>query len=88
MLKIYARIPQKRNTGKLNSATKCSRCVTFLIIYSRLYRISLRKQDNFACLIRFFVLFQEKVKSVEGSREFLQALGFTSVMLPIEGQGK
>uniref|UniRef100_A0A669D4E0 UBX domain-containing protein 6 n=1 Tax=Oreochromis niloticus TaxID=8128 RepID=A0A669D4E0_ORENI len=31
-------------------------------------------------------VFQEKVKSVEGSREFLQALGFTSVMLPIEGQ--
>lgn len=48
----------------------------------------MRKQDNFACLIRFLVLFQEKVKSVEGSREFLQALGFTSVMLPIEGQGK
>lgn len=59
-----------------------------LTICSRLYGISIRKQDNFACLIRFLVLFQEKVKSVEGSREFLQALGFTSVMLPIEGQGK
>lgn len=32
--------------------------------------------------------FQEKVRSVEGSREFLQALGFTSIMLPVEGQGK
>lgn len=25
---------------------------------------------------------------MEGSREFLQSLGFTSVMLPVEGQGK
>lgn len=25
---------------------------------------------------------------MEGSREFLQALGFTSIMLPVEGQGK
>ncbi|XP_028260609.1 LOW QUALITY PROTEIN: UBX domain-containing protein 6-like [Parambassis ranga] len=33
-------------------------------------------------------VFQEKVRSVEGSREFLQALGFTSIMLPVEGQGK
>ncbi|XP_029939612.1 UBX domain-containing protein 6 isoform X1 [Salarias fasciatus] len=31
-------------------------------------------------------VFQEKVHCVEGSREFLQALGFTSVMLPVEGQ--
>uniref|UniRef100_A0A7N9AY19 UBX domain-containing protein 6 n=1 Tax=Mastacembelus armatus TaxID=205130 RepID=A0A7N9AY19_9TELE len=31
-------------------------------------------------------VFQEKVRSVEGSREFLQALGFTSVMLSVEGQ--
>ncbi|XP_018548526.1 UBX domain-containing protein 6 [Lates calcarifer] len=31
-------------------------------------------------------VFQEKVRSVEGSREFLQALGFTSIMLPVEGQ--
>ncbi|XP_047442750.1 UBX domain-containing protein 6 [Mugil cephalus] len=31
-------------------------------------------------------VFQEKVRPVEGSREFLQALGFISVMLPIEGQ--
>lgn len=35
-----------------------------------------------------FVSIQEKVRSVEGSREFLQALGFISVMLPVEGQGK
>lgn len=34
------------------------------------------------------VLFQDKVRCVEGSREFLQALGFTSIMLPVEGQGK
>ncbi|XP_034566686.1 UBX domain-containing protein 6 isoform X1 [Notolabrus celidotus] len=33
-------------------------------------------------------VFQEKVYCVEGSREFLQALGFTSLMLPVEGQGK
>lgn len=31
-------------------------------------------------------VFQEKVRPVEGTREFLQALGFTSVMLPVEGQ--
>nr|XP_046247666.1 UBX domain-containing protein 6 isoform X1 [Scatophagus argus] len=31
-------------------------------------------------------VFQEKVRCVEGSREFLQALDFTSVMLPVEGQ--
>uniref|UniRef100_A0A1A8BL40 UBX domain-containing protein 6 n=1 Tax=Nothobranchius kadleci TaxID=1051664 RepID=A0A1A8BL40_NOTKA len=31
-------------------------------------------------------VFQEKVLPVEGSREFLQALGFISVMLPVEGQ--
>ncbi|XP_076009354.1 UBX domain-containing protein 6 [Genypterus blacodes] len=31
-------------------------------------------------------VYQEKVASVEGSREFLQALGFISVMLPVEGQ--
>ncbi|KAK2835762.1 hypothetical protein Q5P01_016246 [Channa striata] len=31
-------------------------------------------------------VFQEKVRSVEGSREFLQALGFTSVVLPVEAQ--
>ncbi|XP_014891592.1 UBX domain-containing protein 6 isoform X1 [Poecilia latipinna] len=31
-------------------------------------------------------VFQEKVRPVEGSREFLQALGFISVMLPVEGQ--
>ncbi|CAG5864638.1 unnamed protein product [Menidia menidia] len=31
-------------------------------------------------------VYQEKVRSVEGSREFLQALGFISVMLPVEGQ--
>uniref|UniRef100_A0A665TMT3 UBX domain-containing protein 6 n=1 Tax=Echeneis naucrates TaxID=173247 RepID=A0A665TMT3_ECHNA len=31
-------------------------------------------------------VFQEKVRSVEGSREFLQALGFISIMLPVEGQ--
>ncbi|XP_069550925.1 UBX domain-containing protein 6 isoform X1 [Brachyistius frenatus] len=31
-------------------------------------------------------VFQEKLRSVEGCREFLQALGFISVMLPVEGQ--
>ncbi|XP_029905187.1 UBX domain-containing protein 6 isoform X2 [Myripristis murdjan] len=31
-------------------------------------------------------VFQEKVRCVEGSREFLQALGFQSTMLPVEGQ--
>uniref|UniRef100_A0A3Q2R2J6 UBX domain-containing protein 6 n=1 Tax=Fundulus heteroclitus TaxID=8078 RepID=A0A3Q2R2J6_FUNHE len=31
-------------------------------------------------------VFQEKVRPVEGSWEFLQALGFISVMLPVEGQ--
>lgn len=31
-------------------------------------------------------VYQEKVRSVEGSREFLEALGFTSIMLPVEGQ--
>uniref|UniRef100_A0A3P8V7V8 UBX domain-containing protein 6 n=1 Tax=Cynoglossus semilaevis TaxID=244447 RepID=A0A3P8V7V8_CYNSE len=31
-------------------------------------------------------VFQEKVRCVEGSREFLLALGFTSTMFPIEGQ--
>ncbi|XP_068174950.1 UBX domain-containing protein 6 [Antennarius striatus] len=31
-------------------------------------------------------VFQEKVCCVEGSREFLQSLGFTSVMLPVESQ--
>ncbi|KAM3619568.1 uncharacterized protein V6R79_010308 [Siganus canaliculatus] len=31
-------------------------------------------------------VFQEKVRCVEGSREFLQALGFTSIMLPVDGQ--
>ncbi|KAM4548486.1 UBX domain-containing protein 6 [Odontesthes bonariensis] len=31
-------------------------------------------------------VFQEKVRPVEGSREFLQALGFVSLMLPVEGQ--
>ncbi|XP_053177980.1 UBX domain-containing protein 6 [Scomber japonicus] len=31
-------------------------------------------------------VFQDKVRCVEGSREFLQALGFTSIMLPVEGQ--
>ncbi|KAK7889219.1 hypothetical protein WMY93_024779 [Mugilogobius chulae] len=31
-------------------------------------------------------VFQDKVRSVEGSREFLEALGFISTMLPVEGQ--
>ncbi|XP_076880613.1 UBX domain-containing protein 6 [Brachyhypopomus gauderio] len=31
-------------------------------------------------------VFQEKLKGVEGTREFLQALGFESIMLPLEGQ--
>ncbi|XP_038572244.1 UBX domain-containing protein 6 isoform X1 [Micropterus salmoides] len=31
-------------------------------------------------------VFQEKVRCVEGSREFLQALGFISVTFPVEGQ--
>ncbi|XP_013885839.1 UBX domain-containing protein 6 [Austrofundulus limnaeus] len=31
-------------------------------------------------------VFQEKVRSIEGSQEFLKALGFMSVMLPVEGQ--
>ncbi|XP_077390855.1 UBX domain-containing protein 6 isoform X2 [Festucalex cinctus] len=31
-------------------------------------------------------VFQEKVRCVEGSREFLQALGFISTMLPVDGQ--
>uniref|UniRef100_M4ABN6 UBX domain-containing protein 6 n=1 Tax=Xiphophorus maculatus TaxID=8083 RepID=M4ABN6_XIPMA len=31
-------------------------------------------------------VFQEKVSPVEGSREFLQAVGFISVMLPVEAQ--
>lgn len=31
-------------------------------------------------------IFQEKVSSVEGSREFLQAVGFESTTLPVEGQ--
>ncbi|XP_068449069.1 UBX domain-containing protein 6 [Clinocottus analis] len=31
-------------------------------------------------------VYQEKVRCVEGSREFLEALGFTSIMLPVEGQ--
>ncbi|XP_051232045.1 UBX domain-containing protein 6 isoform X2 [Dicentrarchus labrax] len=31
-------------------------------------------------------VFQDKVRSVEGTREFLQALGFISIMLPVEGQ--
>ncbi|XP_061593775.1 UBX domain-containing protein 6 [Cololabis saira] len=31
-------------------------------------------------------VFQEKVRPVDGSREFLQALGFISVMFPVEGQ--
>lgn len=31
-------------------------------------------------------VFQEKVRCVEGSREFLEALGFISTMLPIEAQ--
>lgn len=38
----------------------------------------------FVCL--FF--FKEKVRCVEGSREFLQALGFISTMLPVDGQGE
>uniref|UniRef100_A0A8C2XG09 UBX domain-containing protein 6 n=1 Tax=Cyclopterus lumpus TaxID=8103 RepID=A0A8C2XG09_CYCLU len=31
-------------------------------------------------------VYQEKVRCVEGSREFLEALSFTSIMLPVEGQ--
>ncbi|XP_062868624.1 UBX domain-containing protein 6 isoform X2 [Trichomycterus rosablanca] len=31
-------------------------------------------------------VFQEKVSAIEGSREFLQALGFQSTMLPVDGQ--
>uniref|UniRef100_A0AAR2LEX2 UBX domain-containing protein 6 n=1 Tax=Pygocentrus nattereri TaxID=42514 RepID=A0AAR2LEX2_PYGNA len=31
-------------------------------------------------------VFQEKVSGIEGSREFLQALGFESAMLPVDGQ--
>ncbi|KAG5851294.1 hypothetical protein ANANG_G00091570 [Anguilla anguilla] len=31
-------------------------------------------------------IFQEKVSSMEGSREFLQAVGFESTTLPVEGQ--
>ncbi|KAF7702995.1 UBX domain-containing protein 6 isoform X1 [Silurus meridionalis] len=31
-------------------------------------------------------IFQEKVSVIEGSREFLQALGFESVALPVDGQ--
>uniref|UniRef100_A0A8B9HNV6 UBX domain-containing protein 6 n=1 Tax=Astyanax mexicanus TaxID=7994 RepID=A0A8B9HNV6_ASTMX len=31
-------------------------------------------------------VFQEKVSGIEGSREYLQALGFESAMLPVDGQ--
>ncbi|XP_029284904.1 UBX domain-containing protein 6 [Cottoperca gobio] len=31
-------------------------------------------------------VYQEKVRCLEGSREFLEAVGFTSIMLPVEGQ--
>lgn len=31
-------------------------------------------------------VFQEKVNGIEGSREYLQALGFESTMLPVDGQ--
>ncbi|XP_072516437.1 UBX domain-containing protein 6 [Salminus brasiliensis] len=31
-------------------------------------------------------VFQEKVRGIEGSREYLQALGFESIMLPVDGQ--
>ncbi|XP_056133063.1 UBX domain-containing protein 6 [Lampris incognitus] len=31
-------------------------------------------------------VFQEKMRCVEGSREFLQALGFVSIVFPVEGQ--
>ncbi|XP_066504506.1 UBX domain-containing protein 6 isoform X2 [Hoplias malabaricus] len=31
-------------------------------------------------------IFQEKVSGIEGTREYLQALGFESKMLPVEGQ--
>ncbi|XP_010870063.1 UBX domain-containing protein 6 [Esox lucius] len=31
-------------------------------------------------------VFQEKVKTVEGSREFLEAVGFQSIMLDVDGQ--
>ncbi|XP_026884162.2 UBX domain-containing protein 6 [Electrophorus electricus] len=31
-------------------------------------------------------VFQEKVSGIEGSREYLQALGFESTMLPVEGE--
>ncbi|XP_030640306.1 UBX domain-containing protein 6 isoform X2 [Chanos chanos] len=31
-------------------------------------------------------IFQEKVRGIEGSREFLQALGFESTQLPVDGQ--
>lgn len=33
-------------------------------------------------------VFQEKVSGVEGTREYLQALGFESTMLPVEGDDK
>ncbi|KAL6107447.1 ubxn6 [Pungitius sinensis] len=31
-------------------------------------------------------VYQEKVRCVDGCREFLEALGFTSILLPVEGQ--
>lgn len=79
---IYVRIPQRRNTEGLNSATRCSRCVcTFMTDF-------MASRSYFFYIVASFDWFQEKVRCVEGTREFLEALGFISVMLPVDGQGK
>lgn len=39
-------------------------------------------------IIYIICLLQEKVSVIEGSREFLQALGFESTVLPVDGQGE
>lgn len=46
------------------------------------------QEDSCAFFFYHSALFQEKVCCAEGGREFLQSLGFASIVCPVEGQGK
>lgn len=63
-------------------------------VSNKVFQVSRRQKQTITnmsyiqSIICHFCLHQEKVSVIEGSREFLQAVGFESTMLPVDGQGK
>lgn len=64
-------------------------------VSNKVFQVSRREQQlsttntsHIQFILYIISLYQEKVSVIEGTREFLQALGFESTMLPVEGQGE